>query len=60
MLRSELSLSKMRRKAMKITREEHIKNMKDVRDLSTDYIPLQFCLKMIADALIFLLHGEEE
>ena len=60
MLHSGLSLLKMRRKAMQTTREEHIKNMKDVRDLATDYIPLQFCLKMIADALIFLLQGVEE
>lgn len=50
----------IRRSAMQITKEEHIKNMKDVRDLSTDYIPLQFCLKMIAEALIFLLQGVEE
>ena len=43
-----------------MTKKEHIKNMKDVRDLSTDYIPLQFCLKMIADALIFLLNDRAE
>lgn len=43
-----------------MTKEEHIKNMKDVRDLSADYIPLQFCLKMIAEALIFLLNDKAE
>lgn len=43
-----------------MTKEEHIKNMENVRNLNTDYIPLQFCLKMIADALIFLLKGVKE
>ena len=43
-----------------MTKEEHIKNMKDVRDLTTDYIPLQLCLKMIAEALIFLLNDKAE
>lgn len=45
---------------MQITKEEHIKNMEKVRDLGTNYMPLQFCLKMIAQTLIFLLQGVEE
>lgn len=45
---------------MKITKEEHIKNMENVRDMGTNYMPLQFCLGMIARALIFLLQRVEE
>lgn len=41
-------------------REELISNLKSVKKLGIDYIPLQACLGMIADALIFLLNDKAE
>ena len=43
-----------------MTKEEHISNLKLVKEMNVDYIPLQTCLGMIADALIFLLNDKAD
>ena len=43
-----------------MTKKEYISKLISVKEMNVDYIPLQVCLEIIADALIFLLNDKVE
>lgn len=43
-----------------MTKEEYISKLISVKEKNVDYIPLQVCLEIIVDALIFLLNDKAE
>lgn len=43
-----------------MNKEEYISTLRSVKEMNVDQLPLQFCLDIIVDALIFLLNDKSE